>query len=276
MEFRRLIQRLTGLSRTPGPRSYLNQSGSLEAAISETFAGKMRFQGCAPILNGPLVCMGFTNRSGSNLLAAYLRACPPLAGFGEDLNPSSIRARTRAMNSQSLPDFLCDISARSADKAVVGFKTSFEQLRMLYRNNIPAMYTDGVKLIEIRREDLVAQAISYQIALQTGAWSSRIKTSSHPDPVCDPEALHSIIQGLTAAQTRMDILVERHLVDRLIVRYEDLVLEPDEILQKIGRFLGFDARDWKAERPPLERQANSTNDAFRAAFRRYLRQQAPD
>ncbi|MCA2009776.1 Stf0 family sulfotransferase [Tritonibacter mobilis] len=220
--------------------------------------------------------MGFTNRSGSNLLAAYLRTCPPLAGFGEDLNPSSLRARARAMNSRSLPDFLCDISARGNGKAVFGFKTSFEQLRMLYRNNIPAMYNGGVKLIEIRREDLVAQAISYQIALQTGAWSSRIKTPPHPDPVCDPEALHAIIQGLTAAQTRMDILVERHLVDRLIIRYEDLVLEPDAILQKVGRFLGFDAKDWRAERPPLKRQANSTNDAFRATFRRYLRQQAPD
>lgn len=223
------------------------------------------------VYDHPLICLGFTNRSGSNLLGSYLRKCPPFAGFREDLNPSTIRLHAQRLKAASLPETIRLLSAEQGkENKIYGFKTSVEQLIMLQKFCIGRMYNGGIRLIEIRRDDIVAQAISYHIALQTGRWTSRIKPDAAVKPTCDPTQIEKLVVSIRASQTLMDLVVERDEIDRIIVHYEDLVEDPGSQVKKIGRFCGFDPTRWSVMRPQITRQANATNEAFRAQFRLHV------
>lgn len=219
----------------------------------------------------PLICLGFTNRSGSNLLGSYLRKCPPFAGFREDLNPSTIGLHARRLKAVSLPETIRLLSAEQRkEHKIYGFKTSVEQLIMLQRFSIGRMYSGGIRLIEIRRDDIIAQAISYHIALQTGRWTSRTKPNTDVTPTCDPLQIERLVTSIRASQILMDFVVERDAIDRIIVHYEDLVDDPSNQVKKIARFCGFDPTSWSMMRPEIARQTNATNEAFRAQFRHHI------
>lgn len=274
MLYRRMktgLQHRLGLTRFLDPRAFLREKAPQELELQTFFDGKMRFEQQHSIFDHPLFCLGFTNRSGSNLLGSYLRCCPPFSGFEETLNAGAVQANAKRLGAITLPDFIRRLSYDGRGiKPIFGFKASVEQLVMLQRHNIPAMYSGGLKLIEIRRDDLIGQAISYQIALQTGAWSSRVQPTTQQKPRCDPKGLHDLVLGIRAAQNRMDMFVECHSISRLLVRYEDLVRDPNTQLHRIAHFAGFDPEGWTVGTSSLQQQADATNDAFRTAFRKYL------
>lgn len=242
-----------------------------ERTIAGIFGEGCRYDGDW-VHDHPLICLGFTNRSGSNLLASYLRGCPPLSGFHEDLNSDTIQAHAKRLGTNTLPETLRQLSiSRRGEGGVYGVKASVEQLIMLKHFGIDRMYRDGLHVIELRRSDIVGQAISYQIALQTGRWTSWMQPGNAAQPVCDPPGLVRLIRDIRASQTLMDLVVEQHQIPRLILDYDALVTDPDAQLQKIANFCGFDPTGWSANAPALEQQADETNADFRSTFQRHLR-----
>lgn len=236
-------------------------------AIQSIFGDRCVYDSPQPIFDHPLFCLGFTNRAGSNLLGSYLRDCPPFAGFREDLNPGAIRTHALRLQAKTLPDTIRLLTEEQRrEQSIYGFKASVKHVIMLQEFNIPNMYRGGMRLIEIRRDDIVGQAISYHIALQTGRWTSRIQPAQQIDPICDPQQIERLVGAIRASQTLMDLVVERHKIPRLIVRYEDLIVQPDDQLHKIAQFCDFNPAGWLAKSPKLERQADATNLAFRHAF----------
>lgn len=240
-------------------------------AIQEIFGQQSPCDLSEPVFDYPLTCLGFTNRSGSNLLGSYLRDCPAFSGFKEDLLPSTVRTHANRLGATSFAQTLRLLSEeRLGDSVTYGLKASVEQILMLQHFGIPKMYKGGLQVIEIRRDDIVGQAISYDIALQTGRWTSRIKAKHNKEPNCDPVRIETMIAGIRASHTLMDLTVERDNIPRLIVRYEDITKSPDPVLAEIARFCGLDATGWSAKLPTIERQADATNAAFRTMFRSYL------
>lgn len=251
-------------SRAPGGTKQI-------AAMQRIFPAGCRYDDAEPVFNHPLICLGFTNRSGSNLLGSYLRDCPPLSGFREDLNTSTIEMHAARLGADTLPQALRLLSEEQCCTGkIYGFKTSAEQVLMLRRFSIERMYRGGIRLIDIRREDIVAQAISYDIALQTGRWTSRIMPPIEVEPVCDPARIERLIVAIRASQTLMDLLVERDAVPRIIICYEDLVAAPAQQLHRIAQFCGFDTVGWSVGRPKIARQADATNLSFRERFRDHV------
>jgi LPS sulfotransferase NodH len=259
------------LSRQQFPPLERSSNSKQIHAVQDIFGDGCLYSAQEPIFDNSLFCLGFTNRSGSNLLGAYLRDCQPFAGFREDLNPGTIQSHSDRLETRTLPDTLRALTDEQRRKRpIYGFKASVEQVIMLQAFNIPRMYRGGMRLIEIRRDDIVGQAISYHIALQTGRWTSRTRTDRDVEPVCDPQQIKKLVDAIRASQTLMDLVVERHQIPRLIVHYENLVGQPDDQLQKIARFCGYDPEGWSAKSPKLERQADATNLAFRQAFAHHL------
>lgn len=251
-------------SRAPGGATQI-------AAMQRIFPAGCQYEDEEPVFNHPLICLGFTNRSGSNLLGSYLRDCPPLSGFREDLNTSTIEMHAARLGAKTLPQTLRLLSEeQSSTGGIYGFKTSAEQVLMLQRFGVERMYRGGIRLIDIRREDIVAQAISYDLALQTGRWTSRITPQIEVEPVCDPARIERLIVAIRASQTLMDLITERDAIPRIIIRYEDLVEAPAQQLHRIARFCGFDPAGWSVGRPKITRQADATNLLFRARFRGHV------
>lgn len=245
----------------------LDASGVHERELRDFFGDKFAYTGDRPVIKGPLLCLGFTNRAGSNLLGEYLRATPSLSGFHEQLIFSTVQNSLERLKADSFPDYILKV-AQSVSKGKYGFKASVDQLMMLRHANIPAMYSGGMKVIQIRREDLIGQAISYHIALQTKAWTSqRAAEIPEHEIVFDACEIGSIARRIRHSEYLMDLFVEVYEVPRIQVNYEELIAKPQAVLRKVARFTGHRAALWKSDPPKLERQAGGLNDRFRDMFR---------
>ena len=129
-----------------------------------------------------------------------------------------------------------------------------------------------MKIIHITRKDLIAQAISYQIALQTNQWTSN---QSAPDEDLAIEfnagQLTSIIDSFQADNNSITMFASAFGYPYLHVSYEDLVEDPQTVLDKIATFAGEVGRSWPIQPPSIQKQSSDLNDAFRARYCRYLR-----
>ena len=245
----------------------LATQGVHEKEARRFFGENFEFKGAEFVNDGPLICLGFTNRSGSNLLGGYLRAQPGLLGFHEQLNYPPIIKQSKELGIDSFPNYIAQLSAKRP-KAAHGVKASVEQLMMLQRANIPAMYKGGLKLIQIRREDLIGQAISHHIALQTLAWTSRTETNvPKAEIVFDAERISRIAKSIRHSEFLMDIFVETYKVPRLQISYSELTETPLVSLNKVAKFLKKAPSRIVVPDPILARQSNALNDEFRARYR---------
>lgn len=246
----------------------LATQGVHEQKLRQFFGDKFAFTESEPVINGPLVCLGFTNRSGSNLLGGYLRAQPGLLGFHEQLNYEPVLKQSELHKVDAFPDYIAGLG-HARPKANYGLKASVEQLMMLRRANIHAMYGEGMKVVQIRREDLIGQAISHHIALQTKAWTSRTATDVQEDQIIfDAKKIGAIAKSIRHSEFLMDLFVETYEVPRIQINYDDLTNMPRVSLNKIAKFLGKNPSKTNLPKPVLNRQSGALNEKFRYLYRK--------
>lgn len=217
----------------------------------------------------PLVVLCFENRSGSNFLAALLRTSGKIHGLGEALNFDTVKERAAHWGVTSFPDYMARFAA--TDMPEVGVKASWDQLLMLMRFGIHNMFS-GLKLIYVRREDTVAQAVSRHIAFQTGKWTSEIEVAKSIEPTFDAFEIAQHFTAVQRADRMFDSIFQVFDLDVYRVTYEGVVDRPNMSAIKVMEFLGHDLPDWRPRRDiTLRRQANALNDAFQQRFRREMK-----
>ena len=250
----------------------LNKSGQHEEALRRFFKNKVSYDG-PPIFANPLYCLAFSNRSGSNLLASYLRATPFFSGFHEQLNFDTVENQASQWKCDNFPDYICEVTTRfNKGRFVHGFKTSVDQLMMLERFGIPRMYRDGMKIIHITRDDLIGQAISYQIASQTKKWTSKqVGTIMKDDVIFNPKQITSLVAEAQYSANAIGMFAEIFSVLRLHVTYELLVKNPQNVLDQVAAFAQQDAASWRVGEPDIEQQASEINDSFRVRYLEHIR-----
>lgn len=252
--------------------SSLSQTGVHETAIRKLFKGAVQYDG-PPIYPHPLYCIGFFNRSGSNLLASYLRNTPFFSGFHEHLNLDEVSLYAEKLQAATFPELIQGMTAHFGNgKFVHGFKASVDQLMMLERFGIPRMYEGGMRIIHITRDDLVGQAVSYQIAIQTKQWTSRM-TRVMPDSKVDFDAnqLSQMIDSIQESANGIAMFAQIFNYPRLHLTYEDLLAKPEQILKKVARFAGQRNANWPLKEPELAQQASDVNARFHALYMEHLR-----
>ncbi len=251
---------------------FLSETGMHEKAARSLFGDAVEYIG-PTLFPHPLYCIGFYNRSGSNLLASYLRETPFFSGFHEHLNANQIETFARKFSTESFPDLIRKmIEHFGKGRRVHGFKASIDQLVMLERFGIPRMFDGGMKIIHITRGDVIGQAVSYQIALQTLKWTSKMEGAiPDTDIKFDPRQLTSIIDGIHSASDAISMFSKVFDHPYMRVTYEDLVQNPQAVLIRIAQFSGRPGRNWTLQTPQIERQANEVNEKFRHLYLEYLR-----
>lgn len=250
----------------------LRKRGQHEDVMRRFFKDKVSYNG-SPIFTHPLYCLAFSNRSGSNLLASYLRATPFFSGFHEQLNFDTVERQSLQWECDNFPDYVYEATTRfNKGKFVHGFKASVDQLMMLERFGVPRMYEGGLKIIHITRGDLIGQAISYQIASQTKKWTSKQEGLISEDAVVfNPEQISSLVQDAQYSANAISLFAEIFNVPRLHVTYEMLVNNPQRVLEQVAEFTHQDAANWPVREPDIKRQASELNDEFRARYLAYIR-----
>jgi len=191
-------------------------------------------------------------RTGSTLLVDLLNAHSQVQAFGElfrsmdvvgwDVRPFTTHQSPRllALYRSDPLAFLdrCVFRRWPAACEAVGFKLFYYHARQLPH----AMVWDhlaadrSIRIIHVRRANVLSQYCSLQLAHKTDVWSSRRAPASEPPPIrLEIDACREHFAAVRASEAECALLFRSHPVIDLY--YEDLVSERDRQLQAVQTFL---------------------------------------
>lgn len=239
----------------------LGAQGPHEARVRALFPKSFTWQGERPLFSKPLYILAFTNRSGSNLLADYLRQTGRFRGFGEGLNWDQIQSSLQRHPVASFPGYIATLAGAQNSAGIWGVKASWDQIVMLHRANIPAMFS-GVQIVHSVRQDLLGQAVSHWIAHQTNQWTSAHKASGVV-PEFALDRIEAILMDIVRSNSRIDLISQSLNIPRHVVVYEQLQDDPAAEIRHLFDAVGIELGDWQPGTPRIARQRDQTNTDFR-------------
>jgi hypothetical protein len=217
--------------------------GIHEKKLRAQFGPRFEIPEAAAPQDQPLICLAFANRSGSNLLADYLRKTPVFAGFHEQLNFDTVQRTCDTQGLDSFAGYLAAVRETFGNgKPIYGFKASWDQLAMLRRAGISRAFAD-MRVVHVTREDVLDQAISYHVAAQTQQWTSRQEGDPNATPTYDYKAISKLMQAAL-----------------------QIVETPVETVDRIAEFAGHAGMVWTPSEPSIKKQASRLNQEFRERF----------
>lgn len=240
--------------------------GNHQRKIEKLFSGKARYMADEPMFSFPLVMMAFTNRSGSTLLAEYLRLTGNFTGFYEHLNGFAVENMLEKTQAKTFPEhFAALASTQKKDAEAFGIKASWDQMLMLLRWRIGRMFT-SVHVIHVERLDVLAQAVSFSIADQTKQWMST-QSGTGTTPRYKATDIRQRLDGIGIGNKLIRQICSVHGLDTLATRYEDFIADPVAELNRIHKWLGIPLRRLDLGRSRLTKQSDETNADFIARYR---------
>ncbi len=232
-------------------------------------ADNVIYRGAEPEFDYPLVLLGFSNRSGSTLLGEYLRQSGKVHGLGEFCNHDFVGNQIRKAGLETFPDLIRQLEKGRGARPLFGLKVSWDQLAMLLRWNIPAMFA-GVRLLHISRLDLLGRAVSMSIARQTGKWAST-QEGSGVEPVLNMEEIDALIQHQQLGDALLRLTAGAFDLPFHWLAYEGLLHNPTQHIRSALHFIGTPCPGWEPQPPRLQKQAGPVNEAFRASYLQEVR-----
>lgn len=210
----------------------------------------------------------FTPRSGSHLIGHYLHQTGQMGFPVEYFNPNNFPVWQQRFGTRGIADTLKMIKRyRTSPNGCFGCKlshTEFENIAGEY--NFQDLFPE-VKIIRVRRKDILSQAVSLAKAKMTGSFISAqrsIAKASYSYELID-DALREII----IENARLDYIFAKRKYPYFEVYYEDFLENPHEIIQKITLFVGveFKRLDVKSSDFQLpKKQRDGTNKEFKTRF----------
>lgn len=242
-----------------------------ELRISESFGGDVFFNSNTAAFDRPLALLLFANRSGSNLLAEHLLASGCFSGLQETLNFDIVEKTSKKHGIVSFSEYFHAIATHNINenKNAFGTKCSLDQLIMLLRWNILSMFPSA-KIINIERHDIVGQAVSMSIAVQTRSWSS--ETSPAASPIYDFKQIENYFTQFSADIIKRRALIDVLGLDAITFEYEQVVSEPLHVVSECCRLFGIPAPHTPPEQTRLRKQGGELNREFSARFREEARE----
>ena len=221
-----------------------------------------------------LICS--TGRSGSTLLCDLMRRTTVMgvpheyANLSNHGQPLIQRLNKTGGNSISMEGYFdAIVRARTSANGVFGMKAHPNQFLPLLKSGFIRHYFSGLKYIHIQRRDLLAQAVSWNKASQTGKWTSLEQEKAEPAFSFDGiEQAMAVIAGQNALWQHFFIL---NGIEPLQIVYEDLLEQPLAQISRIAEFLGVPAPD-KVElgEAGIQKQSSQLNDDWKQQFNALL------
>jgi LPS sulfotransferase NodH len=113
--------------------------------------------------------------------------------------------------------------------------------------------------VHLRREDVLAQAVSWLRAEQTHLWYVGDTGANREPPRYDADGIDDLLRTIDAHQAAWDEWFAAYEVEPHRVRYEDLAADPVGVTRGILDVLGLDLPAGTTIRPRHRRQADDLN-----------------
>ena len=213
-----------------------------------------------------------TPRSGSNMLAGLLSGTGLVGHAGERFNHSEFPSWA----GRRPVDYLAHCAEDAKGTGVFGLKLHRDQLERflgLLRSlrGAPENDADLVAAIfptphyvHLRREDSVAQGVSWWKARTSGAW--RGGREAPREPVFDFDGIDERVKRVQEHDREWGAWFDANGIDRLQLTYEQLVADPARAVEGTLRFLGIAVPETLVVAPGTKRQFDEVNEEW---IRRY-------
>lgn len=210
------------------------------------------------MVDGYIICA--TPRSGSTLFCQYLASTGVAGVPASYFNKEGLHEYAeywqilRPDGSYAFADYLAATRrAGSTTNGILALRVMWStlaevtaQLAQLY----PDLADDELALLEkafgqpkfiyLRREDVVAQAISLYRAQQTGYWHIDEGQAPEQPPAFDFDAIHSFVNELRHDNLGWQAWFRKVGVEPMPVVYEDFAADPETTVSEVLRFLELD------------------------------------
>jgi LPS sulfotransferase NodH len=128
---------------------------------------------------------------------------------------------------------------------------------------------DEIRVIHIKRRNILAQYLSLQVAHRTNVWSSTERAAGAPEPIrLDPEECRKHFAWVRGLEDEADAFFAGHRM--LQVSYEGLLADRTGEMGRVHRFLGVPEEDVEArtrrQRTVPLREAIANYDELSAVF----------
>ena len=216
--------------------------------------------------NEPLNILIFVNRSGSSLIAEYLRATGQFSGFGEPLNHEQAIEQSQKFGITTFAGYLEWLIEHTRQPGTqLGLKASHGQVLMLLRSGAIPRYFNNVRWIFVQRLDVLSQAVSFCIAEQTNQWVSS-QAMSGKAPAYDFETIRDRVLSISDTYSASLALMALSGITPYHLTYEQFLLDPLQETRNLSTFLGVDHAVVDTDKLHMEKQADAINEAFRTRF----------
>ncbi len=153
------------------------------------------------------------------------------------------------------------IKKRTLSSGVLGINLHGSHLP-LFDKALPFFPNVPITYIKIQRNDIVAQAVSYEIARQTRSWSS--KYTKREDPVYDFNGIKKKLIFIFEQNLLIDSYVQSNDIICKDISYEDFIINPSMIID----IMGLNLNDDFASESKLLKQASGLNKSWVSEFNR--------
>jgi len=191
-----------------------------------------------------------TPRSGSTFLSHLLWRSGCLGAPLEYFNflPTGHYAAVSGSAEKQIVLWRSVLHRRTSPNGVFGVKCFPTMVNYLAQRN-PGLFREVTstllasnpdpKIVQLKRRDRIAQAISYARATRSGIWRAEQEEKGQPATVPYSEAaIDEALQALGGEEAVWDSLYVKSGITPLVLWYEDVVERPDEAMQRAAEYLG--------------------------------------
>lgn len=213
----------------------------------------------------------FTNRCGSNYFASGLSSDPALGLATELYHAKSVIDCANRFGIQGIEEYTARRMQRFVTPAgIFGVKLGAIQLLYLAEKGIIRKFWHPPVFIHVRRNNTIAQAVSYMFALQTEKWTS-LDDGNGKQPEYDPALILRFLKAIHQSNSIFDYFFDIHEVKPINVVYENLDMEFPRAADELARLLGRKHSTATLNTANIQSQATELNKEFEERFRDDLR-----
>ncbi len=209
----------------------------------------------------------FTHRCGSNFVCHAL-ASGGMLNLGEEFyGAETVVAACRDGGLGGLGAYLDRLMAERAGHGWLVSKILVEQLAVFTETGWLERILPRCRFLLVERADVLAQAISLGIALQTESWTAE-ETARVPESAVryERDTVTRLIDYVIAQRALTSQFFAVNGIVPFCVNYERFVRAPGDWAGEIGAFLGIDRFAIVPEAIRLQRQGGAVNAAWRARY----------